>query len=108
LEPIVNLVVELDEGSGGHDSKYGSIDSITWEYKNRSHRDDPYLWIGVTIENWTFWNGEQLDNFMEKVREFADEHGNIEDQIFYIKKDKPLKFSLEIPLDKHKRSNEQK
>ena len=99
-------MIELDEGRGGHNSKYGSLESISWEYKNRSHREDPYLWIGVTIESWTFWNGEQLDNFMEKVREFADEYGNIADRIFYIKKDHPLKFSLEIPLDKDQKNGE--
>lgn len=35
----------------------------------------------------------------ERVQAFADEHGNTEDRIFYLKKDKPLSFSLKIPLE---------
>ncbi|MFU1780210.1 hypothetical protein ACM16X_02385 [Haloarcula japonica] len=101
LEPIVNLVAELEEGSGGHDSKYGSLPSITWEYTDRSSRDNPHLRVTVSIESWTFWNGEQLENFMERVREFAVEHDNADGRIFYIQQDKPLSFSLKIPLNEN-------
>lgn len=99
VAPIVNLVSELKEGTGGHDSKYGSLESITWSFMDRTGRDEPHIRIQVKIEHWHFWDGEQLQRLKDRVEEFADEHGNVEDRIFYLKRDKPLSFSLEIPVE---------
>lgn len=96
LAPIVNLVNELENGSGGHDSQYGRLGDITWKADPR----DDYLYVNIKFHGWTFWNGEQLQNLMDRVNRFAEEHDNKRNnRIYYLSEDREVNVSLELPFE---------
>ncbi len=95
IAPLVNLVNDLVEKSGGHESDYGSLGEIIWSTKK--YPSDDFLTVNIKFENWTFWNGDQLQALMDRVNEFAENHDNQRSRIFYLKQDREVNVSLEIP-----------
>lgn len=104
IAPIVNLVNDFEEKSGGHDSEYGDLGDITWNTRKYSTED--YLTVNIKFGNWTFWNGDQLQAFMDRVNEFAENHDNRNSRIYYLSQDREVNVSLKLPENSTHNSTE--
>lgn len=91
----MNLVNDLEQNSGGHEIKYGRLGDITWSTKK--YPSDDYLTVNIKFDSWMFWNGDQLQALMDRVNKFAENHDNQRSRIFYLKQDREVSVSLEIP-----------
>ncbi len=94
VAPIVELVAELEDGSGGHESRYGTVSDITWSFNDSSLYD--YVKVHIQLENWRFWNGEQLDNLRQRIDEFEENHERFQKDTFFLEQGKPVKFGIKI------------
>jgi hypothetical protein len=103
IAPLVNLVNDLEEKSGGHESEYGSLGDITWSTKK--YPSDDSLTVNIKFDSWTFWKGDQLQALMNRVNEFAENHDNQSSRIFYLEQDREVSISLEIPEEKTEGEN---
>lgn len=104
IAPIVNLVNDLEEKSGGHESEYGSLGDITWS--TRKYSSDEYLTVRIKFDNWTFWNGNQLQALINRVNKFAEKHDNRNSRIYYMKQGSPVSVSLKLPEDNTQKSGD--